>query len=180
MAGIATLLGIVPESVYHLLALLVPLLAWYITRHLAKRRHITVVHNSSLAVSYWEELLFRGLAYGVIFALTGKPSLAIAGSAVLFGLLHVRNLWWATPRRVVWQAIYAGLFIGVITGVLRRLTGDIYMAIAVHALNNFIFIGLGRGVELPSDGYLRSKEHVMQWWQHGFFELSLIVKDKLL
>lgn len=161
------LLGLTPSSPWHLLALLGPAAGWLATRAIAQKNHLTAMHNASFAVSYWEELLFRGLAYGVIFAMWQNVLVAIAGSSFVFGLLHLRNLWWSSPKRLLFQCAYAGLFIGPLAGVLRWWSGDIYLAIAFHAINNFTVIASPYSAPKPSDEFLLAKASHMQWWQRG-------------
>jgi len=161
------LLGLVPSTPYHLLALLVPIVGWLLTRAYAKRNHITVMHNSSLAVSYWEELLFRGIAYGLLFAVWRNGLIAILGSSLLFSLLHLRNLWWSSPKRLLFQLAYTGLFFGPIAAMLRWWSGDIYFSIAFHAINNFTVLVTPGSAPIPDDEFLLSRVRKMKWWQRG-------------
>lgn len=125
------------------------------------------MHNSSLAVSYWEELLFRGLAYGIIFAIWHNGLIAILGSSFLFSLLHLRNLWWSPPKRLLFQLAYTGLFFGPIAGTLRWWSGDIYLSIAFHAINNFVVLVTPGSAPIPGDEFLLAKVRNMKWWQRG-------------
>lgn len=160
--------GFYPTHSYHLLALLVPLLLWLMTLPTAKRRHITILHTSSLAVSYWEEAFFRGLIFGISLQAMRSFLLATAISSILFGLFHLRNLWWAPRKQVVVNCLYTGLIFGPLLCAIRWWTGDIYFGIVTHALHNFISTKFASKVPKPTDEYLRNQQHKMNWFEYVF------------
>ncbi|BDD42267.1 CPBP family intramembrane glutamic endopeptidase [Streptococcus ruminantium] len=78
-----------------------------------------------------EELLFRGIIMGKVF---GKDSiLGLLLSSYLFGLIH-------GPTNIGSWVLYAG--IGLVLGVIYRLSGKYSYALILHFVNNLIGIGL--------------------------------------
>jgi len=169
--------GIVPTSAWHLLALGVPAAVWLVKRLESKRRHITVLHNSSLAVSYWEELLFRGLLWGLVLAIWRNALVALLISSLLFGLFHLRNAWWLSRKQLLVQCLYTGLIFAPIIGSARWWSGDIYLGVALHALHNFISMYYMKNV-IPTDKYLQAQRHRMNWFEHLFSGLWLVRFNK--
>jgi membrane protease YdiL (CAAX protease family) len=160
--------GIVPTSIWHLLALVVPVVVWLVKRSEAKKRHITIFHNSSLAVSYWEELLFRGLLWGLVLTIWHDALAALVASSLLFGLFHLRNAWWSSRKQLLAQCLYTGLLFAPIVGGIRWWSGDIYFCIALHALHNHVSMYYTSKTTVPIDGYLRSRRHNMNWFERLF------------
>lgn len=75
----------------------------------------------SLASGFCEEALFRGVLLS---------ELGLGLSSLLFALLHLGD------RRMVWMAGWA-LMTGLMMGGLVQWTGNLGVAVAVHATNNF-------------------------------------------
>lgn len=152
---------------WHLAALAVPVLLWLSRRAEAKQRHIVIYHNSSLQVSYWEELLFRGVAWGLVLWVLHSAFAALVASSLLFGLFHTRNLWWASRKQVLFMCFYTGLVFGPIVGLIRWWSGDIYLGIAFHALHNFANMYVAKS-RVPTDEFLRSRMKRMNWFERVF------------
>ena len=80
----------------------------------------------SIMAGIGEEVFFRGFLQGSL-ARVVNPWIALALVSVLFGLVHYVSLAYA---------IMAGL-IGLYLGTLLLVTGNLFVAIAVHALYDF-------------------------------------------
>lgn len=165
--------GLIPTHPWHLLFLLVPVGMWWVTLPNAKQHHVTILHNSSLAVSYWEELLFRGLIFGAAASIWHSLWPALIVSSLLFGLFHLRNLWWLSGRQVLVNCLYAGLVFGPIVCLIRWWTGDIYLGIAIHAIHNLIIIRIPTK-QRPTNKFLLSKEGNMNSFERLFSGFWLI------
>jgi membrane protease YdiL (CAAX protease family) len=131
------MLGFQPTHLYHLFALLVPPLAWWLTLPVARKEHLTILHNSSLAVAYWEETLFRGVILGGTLSAWHSFPLALVASSLLFGVFHLRNSWSSSPKQVIINCLYTGLIFGPIIALLRYWSGG-------HRIS--------RGSQLRADG----------------------------
>jgi len=164
--------GIIPTHLYHLGWLAVPMLLWLVKLPTARLRQTKIFHHSALAVAYWEELLFRGLVLGTLLSFSHNMLFTLLGSSILFGLFHLRNLWWATSPAVVRNCLYAGLLFGPIAGGLRWWSGDIYAGIAFHALSNFVSMYVVKN-DIPTDQYLRAQQYKMNWFEKLFSGLWL-------
>lgn len=160
--------GLYPQETYHLLALAVPFILWWVKLRFAKEKHITIFHHSSLAVSFWEEILFRGVLWGAVLGLGYNNLTALIVTSLLFGIFHLRNLWWAPRRQVLMNCLYTGLVFAPLLGLVRWWAGDIYLVIALHALHNFIAMYGSRKIKVPTDSYLRSRRDKMNLFERFF------------
>jgi len=116
----------------------------------------------SLKAAFGEEFIFRGVVYGVLLLIWHNQLYALIASSLLFGIVHMRNLWWAGWQRSWNMTIYAGFTGGPIFGVIRLLSGDIYLGILVHFVHNFLIMfpppGLGKYMaHVPRDEELRAR-----------------------
>ncbi|HEX8414836.1 MAG TPA: type II CAAX endopeptidase family protein [Sphingomicrobium sp.] len=78
-----------------------------------------------------EEILVRGIVFRLLWRAFG-PTVALAGSAALFGLGHVFN-----PGATAISTLCIALEAGVMLGALYALTGRLWVSIGVHAAWNF-------------------------------------------
>lgn len=152
-------LGLLPQHAYSLYFPLAALAMWILFLPIAYLRKIKLFYNGSVRAAFLEEIVFRGLVYGITLYVTKNALWAVVVSSVTFGLLHLRNLWWASWRRSWRQTFYAGLTAGPVFGLIRFLTGDIYLGILVHFLHNFVVIMtprlLGGAARTPTDEEIR-------------------------
>ena len=83
-----------------------------------------------------EELLFRGFLYPVMERAHGA-FLAVVGTASLFSLVHAQQYGWN------WQNLLLLLYVGVVFGVVRAVSGSLVPSTLTHAAYNFtLFAGL--------------------------------------
>jgi len=85
-----------------------------------------------------EEIFFRGLVYGALEKRFGAGA-AIAGSAVLFALVHLPQQWGA------WGACASVLLLGLCLGLLRRYSGSTRAPALAHLAHNAILTLLALG-----------------------------------
>lgn len=71
-----------------------------------------------------EELLFRLAMPALIYAVTGSAAIAVVGSVVIFGLLHIYQGVWG---------VVGSMTIGLLLMAIYLATGSILVAIIVHA-----------------------------------------------
>lgn len=86
----------------------------------------------SIMAGVAEECVYRGVAYNLLWKLTGSVDAAIAICVLAFGISHMTQGWKA--------AVWVGL-LGLIFHFAVILTGTLYVAIAMHAAYDF-FLGL--------------------------------------
>jgi membrane protease YdiL (CAAX protease family) len=83
-----------------------------------------------------EELLFRGFLYPVMERAHGAE-VAVLATALLFGAVHAPQFGWA------WQNVLLLAYVGVVFGVVRRVSGSLVPSTLVHAAYNLtLFAGL--------------------------------------
>jgi len=85
----------------------------------------------------FEEVIFRGIILSFLMHITDSLT-AIGVSSLLFGVWHVKNITWQSKGTTIRQILYAGLVIGPILAICTLYTGNILLAISVHAANNYI------------------------------------------
>lgn len=105
-----------------------------------------------LCVGFFEELAFRGCAF--MFFLRKRTDsklqvfLAILLSSVIFGAVHLLNIFVSSPGAVILQIGYSALIGGLCCLVLLE-TKNIWLCVFIHALYNFaggVVPRLGEGV----------------------------------
>ncbi len=99
---------------------------------------IALYITTALAPAFAEEILFRGVIYTNLRAF-GK-NIAILGSAVLFGLMHMNTA----------QFLYTTAA-GILLAVLYEITGSVWSGILIHLCNNlYSILQTVISVRLPS------------------------------
>lgn len=83
----------------------------------------------------YEELVFRGWILGQL-ARRRSSAFAIAISSLLFGILHLRNIYWLVPERLVGQMVYTGAVFGPVAAWMTLKCRSLWPAVVVHYLNN--------------------------------------------
>ncbi len=83
----------------------------------------------------YEEMIFRGLILGALmYSFSWKKALLY--SSLLFGLWHLKNVYYYDIQQTLGQALYTGLFLGPILGYLTIKTKSIWPGVILHYLNN--------------------------------------------
>ena len=95
---------------------------------------------SCFCVGFFEELAFRGCALMLLLksrtATKLKIFMAIFWSSVVFGAVHLVNIFTASPGAVILQIGYSAL-IGALCCTVLLETGNIWLCVFTHALYNF-------------------------------------------
>ncbi len=95
------------------------------------------VSVSILFVPIYEELIFR------VFILIGLTKLysvrsSIIISSLLFGLWHLKNIFWLSTPELLYQMAYAAFLFGPVAAYLTLKTKNVWPAVIFHYLNNAI------------------------------------------
>lgn len=90
---------------------------------------------SILFVPIYEEVIFRGIIFRY---LEEKSTLlkAIVATSILFGLWHLKNIFFLSPDELVSQVIYTSVIISPIFCYITWKTKTIWPAVILHYLNN--------------------------------------------
>ena len=95
---------------------------------------------SCLCVGFFEELAFRGCALMLLLkkrcSTKLKMFMAIFWSSVIFGAVHLVNIFTSSPGAVLMQIGYSAL-IGALCCTVLLETGNIWLCVFIHALYNF-------------------------------------------
>ena len=83
----------------------------------------------------YEEVLFRGFLHNLL-SKTNKPKAAFILNCLIFGVWHLKNIFYLEPARLAYQAFYAVIIIGPILLITRIKTKSIWPSIIIHYLNN--------------------------------------------
>jgi len=85
----------------------------------------------------YEEIIFRNWIFlGLQKTFSIKSSAVL--SCLIFGIWHLKNIFYLSPIMLVYQILYAGLFIGPILTFLVYKTKSVWPGVVLHFLNNAI------------------------------------------
>ncbi len=93
------------------------------------------LNTTLLFVPIYEEMIFRGLILGALMKFFSWKK-ALLYSSLLFGLWHLKNIYYYDVYQTLRQVLYTGLFLGPILGYLTYKTKTIWAAVILHYLNN--------------------------------------------
>jgi len=85
-----------------------------------------------------EELIFRGWILSQFCRRIG-PWPSIAWSSALFGLVHLRNIFFVSPEELLRMMAWTGLVLGPILGYITLRCGTVWPAVIFHYLNNLAY-----------------------------------------
>jgi membrane protease YdiL (CAAX protease family) len=86
----------------------------------------------------YEELIFRGWIIGRLVRHHASV-FAIGVSSLLFGLVHIRNIYWLDTERLLGTMAYTGLVLGPILGYVTLRFRTVWPAVILHYLNNLAY-----------------------------------------
>jgi membrane protease YdiL (CAAX protease family) len=93
---------------------------------------------NALVCPIYEELIFRGWILAML--VRRHPNwFAIAVSSLLFGILHLRNIYWLETSRLAGNVACAGLAIGPVLGYVALRCRSVWPAVILHYLNNLTY-----------------------------------------
>lgn len=121
-----------------LIAALFILLTLYQFQQVQKTGKMFSIYPPSVSILFaplYEEVIFRGFVLWGLLSLYSVP-IAILITSLLFGLWHLKNIFWDTRAGLTRQILYATLIIGPLLAILTVWSGSIWLAVIVHYLNN--------------------------------------------
>ncbi|MCI0587132.1 MAG: CPBP family intramembrane metalloprotease [Planctomycetes bacterium] len=83
----------------------------------------------------YEEWIFRGWVLRRLVR-NHSNTVAIGLSSLLFGLLHVRNVYWLDTGALVRTMAFTGLLLGPILAYVTLKTRSLWPAVVLHYVNN--------------------------------------------
>lgn len=92
---------------------------------------------SILFVPIYEELIFRGLILiGLMKFYSWKKAIVI--SSLLFGLWHLKNIFFISQSELIYQMAYTTFIFGPIVAYITLKSKNIWLAVILHYLNNLL------------------------------------------
>ena len=93
---------------------------------------------NALVAPIYEELVFRGWILGRLAH--RRPALvAILVSSALFGLLHLRNIFWLDTGTLVRSMIFTGAVLGPVLAWVTLRFRSVWPAVILHSANNLTY-----------------------------------------
>lgn len=138
-------LQVIPTSWWSVLAVVLAFIIAAATLPFAIKKDRLMFFIGGVQAAFFEEILFRGVIFGLLFALTQNLWTTLVINSVLFGLWHLKNIPWSGKKRAIPQAFYTGLVAGPVFCLLLIYTGDIYLSLLVHLLHNVVLTFSSKG-----------------------------------
>ena len=85
----------------------------------------------------YEEIIFRGVLFFELISVFGLVGSAII-NAILFGVWHIRSVFFMSPKKVTTQVLYTMFIIAPICLYTTYITGNIWLAVIIHYINNIL------------------------------------------
>ena len=102
---------------------------------ISKEENQFSIHFAHMFAPIYEEILFRGLLFGGLLTMYSMPEALIISSSI-FGIWHLKNIFVMSPKRVIYQILYAGLVFGPISAFVMFYTQTIWIGVIIHYTNN--------------------------------------------
>lgn len=129
-------LGLRPSWEYSFYFLLLTFLLAVVLYPIARKEKVTQFYIGGVHAAFMEEILYRGIIFGLANAIGMNAWVSLVISSLLFGIWHLKNFPWQGKNKTIYQFFYTALFAGPMLCVLRILTGDLYLSIFVHFVMN--------------------------------------------
>jgi membrane protease YdiL (CAAX protease family) len=123
-----------PVSMISVALLILTIVLVVVFTPLAKKKNAIQFYFSGSYAAFMEEILFRGVIFGLTKTLWGNNLIAIWISSFAFGIWHLKNFAWLGRKNTIMEFFYTELLYGPIFALLMIWTGDIYLSILAHYL----------------------------------------------
>jgi membrane protease YdiL (CAAX protease family) len=127
-------LHLIPTSLTSLILLTITVVLILIFIPLAKKKNVLQFYLAGSYAAFMEEILFRGIVFGLAKTIWGSDLIALGVSSFAFGIWHLKNLAWLGRRNTILEFFYTELFYGPLFALLMIWTGDIYLSVLTHYL----------------------------------------------
>lgn len=129
-------LGLLPKNSYSIVFLLSTFVLALLGIRRAIKRAVLYFYNAGVFAGFMEEILYRGVIFGLVEAVSGSVWIALAISSFFFGVWHLKNYYWSGKKHIWVQFLYTSLFYGPVFSLMRIYTGDLYLAILFHYITD--------------------------------------------
>jgi membrane protease YdiL (CAAX protease family) len=90
----------------------------------------------TLFAPIYEEIIFRGIIFGLLLKQFSLVK-SIVLSSILFGVWHLKNIFFVDTEQLIKQIIYTGFIFAPLMCYITYKTKTIWVASVFHYLNNF-------------------------------------------
>lgn len=126
-------LALIPQSPLSLVFLSITIILASLGIKVAIKKQTVFFYIAGIFAAFMEELLFRGVLFGLAKAVWGSNITAIIVTSIAFGIWHLKNYAWHSDKKwMVKHFFITGGLYGPLFAVLRIVTGDLYLAILWH------------------------------------------------
>ena len=127
--------GIQPTAFTSVLFLFITVVLSIFGVKYAIKNKVLFFYIGGIYAAFMEEILYRGVIFGLIDSLFHSSWITISVTSFAFGVWHLKNFsWHDTKKATILQFLYTALFYGPVFAIIRIYTGDIYLAILFHYL----------------------------------------------
>jgi membrane protease YdiL (CAAX protease family) len=125
-------LGLVPQRPVSLICFSLTLVLSILLVKPASKRRVFYLYSGGVFAAFMEEILFRGVLWGLSTAIWQSGLITIIVTSLAFGFWHLKNYHRSGKESTIKQFFYTALYAGPLFAVIRMLSGDIYVGIFVH------------------------------------------------
>lgn len=130
-------LALVPKSLISIILFILTVVLAILFIKPAIKNKVVFLYFGGIFASFMEEILFRGVIFGLAKTYWNNDLTALIISSIAFGIWHLKNYAWHKDKKAtIMQFFYTGLVYGPLFTILRVSTGDIYLAVLFHFLTD--------------------------------------------
>lgn len=129
-------LGLKPTSNVSILLLLVSLIFPLFGIVPALKRTASKGYVMGIYAGFMEEILYRGVVFGLAKFIWSNNLIALVVSSLAFGIWHLKNIYWLGRRRTIKEFFYTAFVFGPIFCLERIFMGDLSLAILHHIITD--------------------------------------------
>lgn len=130
-------LALIPRSYTSLLFIFATTVLAIVGLQFALKQKVLMLYVAGVYAAFMEEILFRGVIYGLSMAIWNDWWLALIISSFTFGIWHLKNFPWHQNHKRTWiQFLYTSLGYGPVFALMRIWSGDIYLGVLFHFITD--------------------------------------------
>jgi membrane protease YdiL (CAAX protease family) len=128
-------LALIPKSPLSILFFVLAVVLAILGIKPAIKKKVLYFYIGGVFASIMEEILFRGVLFGLAQAIWNNTLVSVLATSFAFGLWHLKNYAWVKDRNwIIKSFLSTGIIYGPLFAILRVVRGDIYLAVLVHFL----------------------------------------------
>ncbi len=130
-------LGVIPKKPVSILLFIVTIILSALGMRYAIKLKVLFIYIGGIYAAFMEEILFRGIIFGLAMAIWDNSIIALIVNSLAFGIWHLKNwAWHRDKKQLINQFLYTAFVYGPIFSIMRIYTGDMYLAILFHYITD--------------------------------------------